>query len=68
MTDQKKPASADSLTEAGKDAKVELTEAQLKEVSGGAVDSFLKLDGGIKLSDKSSTPAQAASINFALKI
>ena len=68
MTDQKKsPASPDSLTEAGKNAKVELTEAQLKDVAGGAIDGYLKIDT-LKTADKSSTPAQAASLNFTLKI
>jgi len=48
MTDQKKSA-PDTLTETGKNAKIELTEAQLKDVSGGAVDSFLKLDSTMKV-------------------
>jgi hypothetical protein len=69
MTDQKKSASPNSLTETGKDAKVELTEAQLKEVAGGAFDSFLKLeDHKLQSSSPTSSPAQAASINFTLKI
>jgi len=67
MTDQKKPASPDSLTETGKDAKVELTEAQLKEVAGGASDIFLKLEDH-KIANTLSSPALAASLNFALKI
>jgi hypothetical protein len=62
MTEQKKSASPDSLTEAGKGAKVELTEAQLKDVAGGAIDSYR-----FKMTS-SSTPAEAASLNFALKI
>ena len=64
MTEQKKaPASPDSLTEAGKGAKVELTEEQLKDVAGGAIDGYLKIDNTVKLS-----PAQVSSLNFTLKI
>ena len=37
MTEQKKSASPDSLAEAGKNAKTELTEQQLKEISGGPI-------------------------------
>jgi bacteriocin-like protein len=37
MTDQKKPASPDSLTESGKNAKTELTEKQLQDISGGPI-------------------------------
>lgn len=66
MTEQKKP---DSLTETGKDAKIELNEAELKNVAGGAVDMFLKLDGyKAQTTNVVSSPAQAASLNFALKI
>jgi len=67
MTDQKKPASPDSLTEAGKGAKVELTEEQLKDVAGGAIDGYLKLEDH-KVANTLSSPALAASLNFALKI
>jgi hypothetical protein len=70
MTEQKKSASPDSLTQAGKDAKVELTEAQLKDVAGGALNAYLKADSSNKAQGNETvgSPGQTASLNFSLKI
>jgi len=65
MTDQKKPASPDSLTEASKNAKTELNEAQLKDISGGPIYMDSRLYSTVQTTDKSSTsPVVAASLNF----
>lgn len=65
MTDPKKPASPDSLTEAGKNAKTELNEAQLKEISGGPIYMDSRLYSTVQTADKSSTsPTVAPSLNF----
>jgi len=63
MTEQKKSASPDALTETGNDAKIELTEEHLNDVAGGALDACLP-NTTVNLS----SPAQAASLNFALKL
>jgi len=39
----KKPTSPDTLIKGGKTGKVELSEDELKDVSGGAVDAFIKI-------------------------
>jgi len=66
MTDHKKPASPDSLTEAGKNAKAELNEAQLNDISGGPIYMDGRLySSQVQTTDKSSTsPVVAASLNF----
>lgn len=42
-TAKKKPASPDTLTKSGEAGKVELSEDELKDVSGGAFDAYLKI-------------------------
>jgi hypothetical protein len=70
MTEQKKPASPDSLTQAGQDAKIELSEQQLDKAAGGVLIGMLKIDSAVKLQPAGAAvdPAQAASLNFSLKI
>ena len=68
MTEQKKTnASPDSLTEAGKDAKVELTEQQLDNTSGGVLIALLKSGDALKVPGAANTtinPGQAAARSY----
>lgn len=59
MTDQKKPAAP---TEAGKNAKTELTEQQLQEISGGPI--YMDRLQPAQLQNTGPNPATAASLNF----
>ena len=65
MTEQKKIASADSLTEAGKTAKIELNERQLNDVAGGLTFNGTPAEAAKKLDF---SPIQAPSMNLASKI
>ena len=64
MTEQKKSAAPDSLTETGTNAKIELNEKQLGDVAGG-----LTFNGMPTLTDKNSPVSlQASSLIFGSKI
>ena len=65
MTEQKKPAAPDSLTVAGKNAKTELTEKQLNDISGGPIYMDRLYSTQVQTTDKASvSPTIATSLNF----
>ncbi len=66
MTEEKKSASPNSLTEASQGAKIELTEAQLKDVAGGL--TFNGVPAQTTDHKASDSPIQAASLNFTVKL
>jgi hypothetical protein len=59
MTKSKKP---DSLTEAGKNAKTELSEQQLQDISGGPIYMDRLQSAQVQLTDKASVPTISLNV------